>query len=159
MSPRSGRRSRPKHIGFRLGPRLNAAGRLTTAEKALRLLLTTDPSEASDLAADLDGQNRERQSVEREIVLAAEAKIAQKNLSKLRRSFSASARWHPGVLGIVASRIARNHHRPTIVIGFDDQGLGKGSGRSIRGAVACASRLAGAPPCSRNSAGTRWLPA
>nr|MBA3652252.1 single-stranded-DNA-specific exonuclease RecJ [Chthoniobacterales bacterium] len=122
-----------EHIGFRLGPRLNAAGRLTTAEKALRLLLTTDPGEALALAGELDGQNRDRQSVEREIVLAAEARIVEENLSEASTIVLDDRAWHPGVLGIVASRLARNHHRPTIIVGFDEAGLGKGSGRSIPG--------------------------
>ena len=122
-----------EHIGFRLGPRLNAAGRLTTAEKALRLLLTEDVAEAVALAAELDGQNRERQSVEREIVDAAERRIAGENLAAGPAIVLGQRGWHPGVLGIVASRIARKYHRPTIIIGFDDEGLGKGSGRSIEG--------------------------
>jgi single-stranded-DNA-specific exonuclease len=122
-----------EHIGFRLGPRLNAAGRLTTAEKALQLLLTADLAEATALAGELDGQNRERQSVERTIVEAAERKIAEQNLSAAPAIVLGDRGWHPGVLGIVASRIARNYHRPTIVVGFDQAGLGKGSGRSIPG--------------------------
>lgn len=122
-----------EHIGFRLGPRLNAAGRLTTAEKALRLLLTTDPGEALALAGELDGQNRERQSVEREIVQAAEARSEEQKLSDASAIVLGDRAWHPGVLGIVASRLARNHHRPTIIVGFDEAGLGKGSGRSIPG--------------------------
>jgi single-stranded-DNA-specific exonuclease len=122
-----------EHIGFRLGPRLNAAGRLTTAERALRLLLTTDSAEATALASELDGQNRDRQNVEREIVRAAEARIAEENLSQSPAIVLGDPTWHPGVLGIVASRIARNFHRPTIIVGFDETGLGKGSGRSIPG--------------------------
>jgi single-stranded-DNA-specific exonuclease len=122
-----------EHIGFRLGPRLNAAGRLTTAEKALRLLLTEDAVEARALAADLDGQNRERQDVEREIFQAAEAKIADGRLGDAAAIVLGDRSWHPGVLGIVASRVARSYHRPTIIVGFDEAGLGKGSGRSIPG--------------------------
>lgn len=122
-----------EHIGFRLGPRLNAAGRLTTAEKALRLLLTSDLPEAVALAAELDGQNRERQTVEREIVAAAEQNISDENLAPGPAIVLGARGWHPGVLGIVASRIARKYHRPTIVLGFDDAGLGKGSGRGIEG--------------------------
>jgi len=122
-----------EHIGFRLGPRLNAAGRLTTAEKALRLLLTNDAFEAAALAGELDEQNRNRQSIEREIVQAAEARIAEENLSESPAIVLGDRDWHPGVLGIVASRIARSYHRPTIIVGFDDAGLGKGSGRSIPG--------------------------
>jgi single-stranded-DNA-specific exonuclease len=122
-----------EHIGFRLGPRLNAAGRLTNAEKALRLLLTTDQAEAEALADELDAQNRERQNLEREIVLAAEAKITQQALGDAPAIVLGKRGWHPGVLGIVAARIARSYHRPAIIVGFDDDGLGKGSGRSIDG--------------------------
>jgi single-stranded-DNA-specific exonuclease len=121
-------------IGFRLGPRLNAAGRLSTAEKSLRLLLTTDEGEAVALAAELDKQNRERQELEKEILTAAEKKIANEFDSARHAAIVLSERgWHPGVLGIVASRIARKYHRPTIVIGIDESGVGKGSGRSIEG--------------------------
>jgi single-stranded-DNA-specific exonuclease len=124
----------PEHIGFRLGPRLNAAGRLATAEKALRLLLTKDEVESADLAKLLDQQNSERQEVERNIVAAAEEKIASEyDASKHAAIVVGAPDWHPGVLGIVASRIARRFHRPAIVIGFDESGLGKGSGRSIEG--------------------------
>jgi single-stranded-DNA-specific exonuclease len=123
----------PEHIGFRLGPRLNAAGRLTTAEKALRLLLTENLSEAVALAAELDGQNRERQGVERDIVDAAEQRIAAESLAETPAIVLGERGWHPGVLGIVASRIARKYHRLTMIVGFDDEGLGKGSGRSIEG--------------------------
>ncbi|HEY1581759.1 MAG TPA: single-stranded-DNA-specific exonuclease RecJ [Chthoniobacterales bacterium] len=122
-----------EHIGFRIGPRLNAAGRLTNAEKALHLLLTTDSTEARQLAAELDGQNRERQSLEREIARVAEEKIARKELGDATAIVLGERGWHPGVLGIVASRIARSYHRPAIIIGFDDTGCGKGSGRSIEG--------------------------
>ena len=122
-----------EHIGFRLGPRLNAAGRLTTAEKALRLLLTTDDAESVALAAELDSQNRERQTLERQIVLEAEEKIAANDLGAGAAIVLGERGWHPGVLGIVASRIARKYHRPTIIVGFDDNGIGKGSGRSIEG--------------------------
>jgi single-stranded-DNA-specific exonuclease len=120
-------------IGFRLGPRLNAAGRLTNAEKALRLLLTNDSAEATVLATELDLQNRERQELERQICQAAEEKITAENLSDAPAIVLGARGWHPGVLGIVASRIAKNYHRPTIIVGFDDQSVGKGSGRSIPG--------------------------
>ncbi|HJX25153.1 MAG TPA: single-stranded-DNA-specific exonuclease RecJ [Chthoniobacterales bacterium] len=121
-------------IGFRLGPRLNAAGRLSTAEKSLQLLLTKDESEAATLAKFLDQQNRERQEVEKQTFLAADEEIT-KSLDPTRdAAIVAGARgWHPGVLGIVASRIVRKYHRPAIVIGFDESGMGKGSGRSIEG--------------------------
>lgn len=121
-------------IGFRLGPRLNAAGRLSTAEKSLRLLLTRDLNEAAALADLLDKQNRERQEVEKQIFAAAEERITREYDPFRDAAIVVGARgWHPGVLGIVASRIARKFHRPTIVIGFDENGVGKGSGRSIEG--------------------------
>jgi single-stranded-DNA-specific exonuclease len=121
-----------EHIGFRLGPRLNAAGRLATAEKALRLLLTPDEAEAEELAIFLDAQNRERQAVERKICDEAEEKLVEAFDPKRDAAIVLGSReWHPGVLGIVASRLARKYHRPTILIAFDSVGLGKGSGRSI----------------------------
>jgi single-stranded-DNA-specific exonuclease len=124
----------PENIGYRLGPRLNAAGRLSTAEKSLRLLLTQDESEATVLAAELDRQNRERQEVETQIFVAATEKIENEFDPARDAAIVAGARgWHPGVLGIVASRLVRKYHRPVIVIGFDENGAGKGSGRSIEG--------------------------
>ena len=121
-------------IGYRLGPRLNAAGRLSTAEKSLQLLLTRNESEAKELAEFLDKQNRERQEVEKQIVAAVEEKIAQEfNPSRDAAIVVWSRGWHPGVLGIVASRITHKYHRPAIVIGVHENGLGKGSGRSIEG--------------------------
>lgn len=124
----------PEHIGYRLGPRLNAAGRLSTAEKSLRLLLTKDEDEAAALATELDQQNRARQEVEKEILAAAIGTIETQFNPARDAAIVAGARgWHPGVLGIVASRIARKYHRPAIVIGFDENGVGKGSGRSIEG--------------------------
>jgi single-stranded-DNA-specific exonuclease len=124
----------PDHIGYRLGPRLNAAGRLSTAEKSLRLLLTNDEDQAAALAIELDQQNRARQEVEKEILAAAVVTIEKQFDAARDAAIVAGARgWHPGVLGIVASRIARKYHRPTIVIGFDENGVGKGSGRSIEG--------------------------
>ncbi len=124
----------PEHIGFRLGPRLNAAGRLATAEKALQLLLTNNEIESEGLAKLLDQQNSERQEVERNIVAAAEEKIASEyDATKHAAIVVGAVDWHPGVLGIVASRISKRFHRPTIVIGFDQDGVGKGSGRSIEG--------------------------
>src|SRR4030095_6144459 len=124
----------PEDIGYRLGPRLNAAGRLSTAEKSLRLLLTDDDGEATMLAAELDRQNRERQDVEKQMLTLAREKIQERLDAEHDAAIVVGARgWHQGVLGIVASRIARRYHRPTIVIGFDEDGIGKGSGRSIEG--------------------------
>ncbi|PYK12137.1 MAG: single-stranded-DNA-specific exonuclease RecJ, partial [Verrucomicrobia bacterium] len=124
----------PEDIGYRLGPRLNAAGRLSTAEKSLRLLLTDDDGEATRLAAELDGQNRERQDVEKQIFDSAIEKLSDRfDAARDAAIVIGASGWHHGVLGIVASRIARRHHRPTILIGFDENGIGKGSGRSIEG--------------------------
>jgi single-stranded-DNA-specific exonuclease len=121
-------------IGFRIGPRLNAAGRLSTAEKSLQLLLTKNENEATALAALLDKENRERQVVEKEVFVAAEEQIRREFDAAQDAAIIVGARgWHPGVLGIVASRISRKYHRPTIVIGFEANGIGKASGRSIEG--------------------------
>ena len=121
-------------IAFRLGPRLNAAGRLDTAEKALRLLLTRDEKEAAELAALLDAHNRERQGVERKICAEAEEELAKTfNPEHDAALVLGASDWHPGVLGIVASRLARKYHRPALIVGFGPDGLGKGSGRSIEG--------------------------
>ncbi len=125
---------RPVDVGFRLGPRLNAAGRLGTAEDALQLLLTENASQARTLAMGLDQQNQERQQVEQSTMRAAE-KMVEANFDSARDAaiIAGEAGWHPGVLGIIASRISRNFHRPVFVIGFDENGVGKGSGRSIEG--------------------------
>src|SRR5438552_11021607 len=102
----------PEDIGYRLGPRLNAAGRLSTAEKSLRLLLTDDDSEATMLAAELDRQNRERQEVEKQIFELATGKLKERFDATYDAAIVVGARdWHQGVLGIVASRIARRYHR------------------------------------------------
>jgi single-stranded-DNA-specific exonuclease len=125
---------RASDIGFRLGPRINAAGRLGTAQAALQLLLTNDPAEATRLAASLDAQNRERQAVERQVAIEVERWVEANFDATQHATIVAGSRdWHQGVLGIVASRIMRRHHRPTLVVGFDETGHGKGSGRSIEG--------------------------
>jgi single-stranded-DNA-specific exonuclease len=123
-----------EHIGFRLGPRLNASGRLSNAQRSLQLLLTRDEAEAASLADFLDIQNRERQEIEKQVFLAAEEQIGR-DFDPMRDAaiVVAANGWHPGVLGIVASRISRKYHRPTIVIGFEGNSTGKGSGRSIEG--------------------------
>ena len=124
----------PEDIGFRLGPRLNAAGRLSTAEKSLQLLLTKDEMEAAALADFLDKQNRARQEIEKQVLFAAEEQISREFDPMRDAAIVVWAReWHAGVLGIVASRISRKYHRPAIVIGFEANGIGKGSGRSIEG--------------------------
>jgi single-stranded-DNA-specific exonuclease len=125
---------RAADIGFRVGPRINAAGRLGTAQEALQLLLTDDPAEALRIAASLDAQNRERQAVERAVAIEVETWLDANFDAARDASIVAGARdWHQGVLGIVASRISRRHHRPTLIVGFDETGQGKGSGRSIEG--------------------------
>jgi len=125
---------RASDVGFRLGPRINAAGRVGTAQEALHLLLTNDPLEATRLAASLDAQNRERQAVERRVSQEVEAWVAAHFDASRDTCIVAGARdWHQGVLGIVASRVTRRLHRPTFIIGFDETGRGKGSGRSIEG--------------------------
>jgi single-stranded-DNA-specific exonuclease len=98
------------------------------------LLLTNDEEQAASLATELDQENRARQEVEKEILSAAIDTIEKQFVATRDAAIVVGARgWHPGVLGIVASRIARKYHRPTIVIGFDEKGVGKGSGRSIEG--------------------------
>ncbi len=128
---------RPMDIGYRLGPRLNAAGRLGTAQAALELLTTSDEARAQALAAELDAQNRQRQDVEKRTLLEAQAQLAEFCGAAGPTAHAAlvvgSRGWHPGVLGIVAARLMRSHHRPVFVIGFDERGVGKGSGRSIEG--------------------------
>ncbi len=124
----------PVDVGFKLGPRMNAAGRLGTAQDALELLLTDDPSRARSISQALDIQNRERRSVEDAVLAAAEAQIEEWfDVQRDAAIVVGDDGWHPGVVGIVASRILRRHHRPTLVIGFDSEGMGKGSGRSIDG--------------------------
>jgi single-stranded-DNA-specific exonuclease len=121
-------------IGFRMGPRINAAGRLGPAMEALQLLLEDDPAAALRLAEGLDAHNRERQGVERHVVRDAEEWVAKNFNPDNQASIVAGSRdWHIGVLGVVASRLMRQYHRPTFVIGFDGAGAGKGSGRSIEG--------------------------
>jgi single-stranded-DNA-specific exonuclease len=122
------------NIGFGLGPRLNAAGRLGTARDALELLLTEDQSRARTLAQSLDQQNRERRAVEDEVLRLAEEQLAECfSADRDAAIVVGDAGWHPGVVGIVASRLMRRYHRPAFVIGFDGDGTGKGSGRSIAG--------------------------
>jgi single-stranded-DNA-specific exonuclease len=136
----------PGDIGFGLGPRLNAAGRLGTAQDALELLLTEDAGRARTLAMNLDAQNRERRAVEETVFKEAEAQLTEWFDAVRHAAIVVGAPgWHPGVVGIVASRLQKRYHRPTLVIGFDETGLGKGSGRSIEGLslVAALARCSG----------------
>ena len=137
------------YIGFRLGPRINAGGRLAEAQKAVELLTTTDTERARLLAAELDKENIARRAIEEEILQQALA-LAQGQLEQgPRYSFVlASPEWHPGVIGIVASRLVERFGRPTILIAIDGD-TGKGSGRSpavfhlYKGMQSCAELLAG----------------
>ena len=124
----------PPNVGFGLAPRLNAAGRLGTAQDALELLLTEDVARARTIATSLDTQNRERRAVEEDVVRQAELQLAESFDAERDAAIVVGAPgWHTGVIGIAASRIQKRHHRPTLVIGFDENGTGKGSGRSIAG--------------------------
>ena len=126
--------ARAHDVGFKLGPRLNAAGRLDKASASLDLLLCQDSSDAQALALGLDQQNRDRQALELKTREEAEQMIH--DLPSEQRSHAivvGSRGWHPGVVGIVASRISRHYHRPTFVVGIAEDGLGKGSGRSVKG--------------------------
>ena len=113
-------------VGFKLAPRMNAAGRLGTARDALDLLLSDDPATAVSLARSLDSQNRDRQAVEEKVFAEAETQMAQSFVWERDAAIVVGAEgWHPGVVGIVASRLMKRHHRPTLVIGFDEHGLGQ----------------------------------
>jgi single-stranded-DNA-specific exonuclease len=117
-------------VGFRLAPRINAAGRIRRADAGLELLLTEDAARAEEVAAELGGANAERRAVEQQILWEAEALVAE--LGERSAYVLASDGWHPGVIGIVASRVAERCHRPAILIALDG-GTGTGSGRSIPG--------------------------
>ena len=122
----------PYHIGFQLGPRLNAMGRLDDALASLELLLTEDAARAEELARLLDRCNQERQEIEQRAVEEALEMLGAFDPAR-HVIVLAKAGWHLGVIGIVAARIVREFHRPTVVIGFDGEGMGKGSCRSIEG--------------------------
>ncbi|HWI41160.1 MAG TPA: single-stranded-DNA-specific exonuclease RecJ, partial [Verrucomicrobiae bacterium] len=118
-------------VGFRLAPRINACGRLEDASAAVELLLTSDPKRAAELAGDLEAGNAERQALEQAILRDALLQVGSDPRIACRKSIVLSSdEWHPGVIGIVASRIVDMYHRPTVLIAFRD-GSGKGSGRSI----------------------------
>ncbi|HZZ87054.1 MAG TPA: single-stranded-DNA-specific exonuclease RecJ [Caulobacteraceae bacterium] len=124
------------HAGFVLGPRINAGGRIGRADLGARLLSTDDPNEALSLAQELDALNAARKTVETEILEAAIAKVeASDNFDPSAAAIVvADDGWHPGVIGIVASRLRERYRRPVVVIGLDRQAdVGKGSGRSQAG--------------------------
>jgi single-stranded-DNA-specific exonuclease len=121
-------------LGFRLAPRINAAGRLRRADAGLELLLTEDPLRAAQIANELDAVNAERRSVEQRIGWEAEAMAAE--MGERSAYVLAGVGWHPGVIGIVASRIVERYHRPAILIALDPDdpaAPAQGSGRSIPG--------------------------
>lgn len=118
-------------LGFALGPRINAGGRVGQADLGVRLLTTLDPAEAARIAGQLDHYNEERRAIESTVQEQAEALLdAQGNRAV---AVIAGLGWHPGVIGIVAGRIKEKAGRPAIVIALDEDGVGKGSGRSISG--------------------------
>jgi single-stranded-DNA-specific exonuclease len=122
-------------LAFRLAPRINAAGRLYRADAGVELLLTEDEERAKQIAEELGRANSERRATEREVDAAAEA--ARRELPDELKDADglvlAGEGWHPGVVGIVASRLVERHHRPVVVISLDGEGGGRGSGRSIPG--------------------------
>ena len=123
------------HLGFLLGPRINAGGRIGRADLGVRLLLEDDPDEAAKIAAELDRLNRERQAIEVETLAQAEAEamaalgIEEKGAVVV----TAAEGWHPGVVGIVAGRLKEKFGRPAFAIALEPGGIGTGSGRSIVG--------------------------
>jgi single-stranded-DNA-specific exonuclease len=122
-------------LGFRLAPRINAAGRLYRADAGVELLLTEDEERAKQIAAELGRANAERRATELEVDAAAEAARRElpEELKEANGLVLAGEGWHPGVVGIVASRLVERHHRPVVVISLDGEGGGRGSGRSIPG--------------------------
>lgn len=134
------------HLSFLLGPRLNAGGRLGEPMLATRLLLATEPAEAAALASRLNELNGRRQTLERSLTAAAEAAVQPQLDRDAPILLAAGEAWHPGVLGIVASRLVERFGRPAFVIGIQD-GVAKGSGRSVPGvdlgALVIAAKQAG----------------
>jgi single-stranded-DNA-specific exonuclease len=135
-------------LGFRLAPRINAAGRLYRADAGVELFLTQDAERAAEIAAELNRANAERRAVEREVEAAAEA--ARRELPEELREAPglvlAGEGWHPGVIGIVASRLSERHNCPVVVVSLDGEGGARGSGRSVPGF----DLLAGLRACSEH---------
>jgi single-stranded-DNA-specific exonuclease len=125
----------PWHLGFLLGPRINAGGRIGRADLGVSLLLEEDPIEAARIAAELDRLNRERQQIEIATLAEAEAEaMAALGLEeKGAVVVTAGKGWHPGVVGLVAARLKERYGRPAFAIAMDAFGVGTGSGRSIQG--------------------------
>ncbi|MEN8836662.1 MAG: single-stranded-DNA-specific exonuclease RecJ [Celeribacter marinus] len=119
-------------LGFMLGPRINAGGRIGAADLGARLLSTDNEAEAQAISERLDALNSERREIENNV--RAEAIIqAEERGTDAPLVWAAGEGWHPGVVGIVASRLKESTNRPAVVIGFDEHGIGKGSGRSVTG--------------------------
>jgi single-stranded-DNA-specific exonuclease len=125
----------PWHLGFLLGPRINAGGRIGRADLGVELLLSADPIEAGRLAVELDRLNRERQVLEASMVAQAEAEATAALGVEERGAVvvTAAEHWHPGVVGLVAARLKERFGRPAFAIALDPGGIGTGSGRSIPG--------------------------
>ncbi len=126
-----GQELHPVDISFRLGPRINASGRLADAALSVELILSEDAAFCVDAARQLDGFNRERQEIERAITEAAE-RMVEERYADAHGIVLFNEEWHPGVVGIVASRVSRKYHRPCIVLG-EENGVARGSGRSVYG--------------------------
>ncbi len=120
-------------ISFGVAPRINACGRMGKAEQALKLLLSKDIYEVNKLTQELNNYNRERQEIEKEIFESVLNKIEQNNLDKNRTIVVGGEGWHHGVIGIVSSKITEKYFKPSILLSFEEDGTGKGSGRSIPG--------------------------
>jgi single-stranded-DNA-specific exonuclease len=127
-----GRDMRSSDLGFRLGPRINAAGRMDAARAVVELFETNDPNEARRLAQHLDARNRERQVMQRQLTERALADYAASGDCSAV-AVVAGTGWHRGVVGLVASRLAEKLGRPAVVISLDEDGTGHGSARSIEG--------------------------
>ncbi|MDK9695199.1 MAG: single-stranded-DNA-specific exonuclease RecJ [Siculibacillus sp.] len=124
----------PYHLGFLIGPRINAGGRIGDAALGSRLLATDDPVEAERIAADLDRLNKERQVMEAAMVEEADAQIvARFGADPGPIVVASSADWHPGVVGLIAARLKEKWSRPALAVAFDRGALGTGSARSIAG--------------------------
>jgi len=119
-------------LGFVLGPRVNAGGRVGVADLGARLLSTDDSALAAEWALQLDGYNKERREIERVTLEAAIELVERQNSGSPVLVFAASEGWHPGVIGIVAARLRERYERPACVVALAD-GIGRGSGRSIPG--------------------------
>ncbi|WP_293880035.1 single-stranded-DNA-specific exonuclease RecJ, partial [Sphingomonas sp.] len=127
-------------LGFALGPRINAGGRVGKSDLGVRLLTTEDPEEAREISEELDRLNEERRTIEGGV--QAEAEDAAIGKGNRAVAVVAGAGWHPGVIGIVAGRLKEKLGKPAIVIAIDEHGVGKGSGRSIPGVDLGAAVLA-----------------